>query len=358
MGKLQGTFNEDHTETFKQIREKCQSFHVTSGLTISATNDQEELLFQYKQPETEPFQGDQRFLCFRTCLGETFFTMRLGPMHDDFTHQESGKVFQWLMESYDGEWTNDTIHQSYVEDLSLLEVYETEPIHASIDHADLLKRIIQTGNRQELEYYFRNNPLLSFFKQIKLAKGDELRSMKNHVIVACGILSQYAIDCGVENEYARTLADRYISFVETVSSQGDLGSLIKEFSIKIGESIHQFSNPAYSHLTKQVIHYLQTHFYEKLSLEQVATICHVSPSHLSKVISRETGMSFTDNLNTIRINESKKQLLQTKQSVLEIALAVGFSYQNHFGKVFKQIVGVSPKTFRNQRIESVSTKEN
>ncbi len=93
-----------------------------------------------------------------------------------------------------------------------------------------------------------------------------------------------------------------------------------------------------------------------ITLQEVAQKFNISPSHLSKKLNKETGMSFNDNLNKIRINESKKLLLQTNKSILEVAIAVGFNYQNHFGKVFKQLVGVSPNAFRNNRVIIVLSK--
>ncbi|MFD4706654.1 helix-turn-helix domain-containing protein [Gottfriedia sp. NPDC058432] len=269
------------------------------------------------------------------------------------------KLFQWMIEPYSNNAFTEPEHYQlegkenqspFVPEVSLIELYyENESLHATYEEFEEFKAILIEGKFGELEKKFDFTKMFQSFDQIELAKGDSLRSMKNHFIAACGIISQYAIDSGTDNEYARTLADKYINLVESLTSKLDIFKLMKEMIVKFSECIIHFSNPSYSNFIKKIIHYINTNFYESITLQDVAQKFNISPSHLSKKLKKETGMSFNDNLNKIRINESKKLLLQSDKSILEIAVAVGFNYQNHFGKVFKQIVGVTPNAFRNNR---------
>ncbi|MEH7403508.1 helix-turn-helix transcriptional regulator [Gottfriedia acidiceleris] len=270
------------------------------------------------------------------------------------------KLLQWIIEPYSTVAFTEPEqyhlegkegHQPpFVPDVSLIELYyENESLHATTEEFEEFKSILVGGKLGELEKRFNFTKVLESIDQIELAKGDSLRSMKNHFIAACGIISQYAIDSGSDNEYARTLADKYINLVERLTSKLDIFKLMKEMILKFSECIVHFSNPNYSSLTKKIILYLNANFYENITLQDVAKEFNISSSHLSKKLNKETGMSFNDNLNKIRINESKKLLLHTDKSILDVAIAVGFNYQNHYGKVFKQIVGVSPNAFRNHR---------
>ena len=57
-------------------------------------------------------------------------------------------------------------------------------------------------------------------------------------------------------------------------------------------------------------------------------------------------VGFREQLNRIRIEESKQLLLNTDYSLADIALAMGFVDQSYFCKVFKRIVGLTPGKFR------------
>ncbi|PET47793.1 hypothetical protein CN514_20005, partial [Bacillus sp. AFS001701] len=134
------------------------------------------------------------------------------------------KLLQWIIEPYSTVAFTEPEqfhlegkgHQSnFVSDVSLIELYyENESLHATTEEFEEFKSILVEGKLGELEKRFNFTKVLESIDQIELAKGDSLRSMKNHFIAACGIISQYAIDSGTDNEYARTLADKYINLVE------------------------------------------------------------------------------------------------------------------------------------------------
>jgi AraC-like DNA-binding protein len=60
-------------------------------------------------------------------------------------------------------------------------------------------------------------------------------------------------------------------------------------------------------------------------------------------------MSLTDHINQVRIEASKTELLNTSLSVNEIALKVGFTYQNHFARIFRKYTGLSPLDYRERK---------
>ena len=72
----------------------------------------------------------------------------------------------------------------------------------------------------------------------------------------------------------------------------------------------------------------------------------LSPNYLSKLFQESVGVGFREQLNRIRIEESKQLLLNTDYSLADIALAMGFVDQSYFCKVFKRIVGLTPGKFR------------
>ncbi len=73
---------------------------------------------------------------------------------------------------------------------------------------------------------------------------------------------------------------------------------------------------------------------------------HLSASYLSDLLKKETGMSAQDHIHYHIIEEAKKVLLNTDNSVSEVAYSLGFEYPQYFSKLFKQKTGHTPGEFR------------
>lgn len=72
----------------------------------------------------------------------------------------------------------------------------------------------------------------------------------------------------------------------------------------------------------------------------------MSPYYLSDLLKKETGMGANDHIHQFVVNKAKNRLLSTNDPISKIAFDLGFEYQQHFNKVFKKGVGVSPSEYR------------
>jgi two-component system, response regulator YesN len=100
-------------------------------------------------------------------------------------------------------------------------------------------------------------------------------------------------------------------------------------------------------LIERGISFIESHFTNsELKLEDVANYVDRNPSYFSHLLISKTGRGFTEILTGIRVKEAKRYLLETNNPVKEIALLVGFHNPNYFSRIFKEIVGVSPREFR------------
>ena len=107
------------------------------------------------------------------------------------------------------------------------------------------------------------------------------------------------------------------------------------------------SENAGSFLINQAMAYMQKHYAEKLTLQEVADACYVSQWHLSKLMNRHTGKSFYDILNTLRIRAARDLLKDPGLRISDIGEMVGYADTAHFAKVFKKLVGMSANEYRN-----------
>lgn len=92
--------------------------------------------------------------------------------------------------------------------------------------------------------------------------------------------------------------------------------------------------------------YIDLHFKESLTLEQLSEEAHMNKYYLSHVFKREYGVSPINYMISRRIDESKYLLTETDLSLSHIAQLLGFSSLSYFSQVFRKTQGISPMEFR------------
>ncbi|MDO5415800.1 MAG: response regulator [Lachnospiraceae bacterium] len=102
-----------------------------------------------------------------------------------------------------------------------------------------------------------------------------------------------------------------------------------------------------SFVVNNAISYIEENYQNKLKLEEVADHVFVSQWHLSKLLNRYRGQSFSDILNHVRIEKAKELLKDPGLRVGDVAELVGFLDMAHFSRVFKKVAGVTANEYRN-----------
>ena len=97
----------------------------------------------------------------------------------------------------------------------------------------------------------------------------------------------------------------------------------------------------------QAKQYIQEHYAESLSLEEVSSQAGFSSSYFSTLFRKETGKNFLEYLTDVRIEEAKRLLRRSGDTIEQIGKAVGMNDYKRFSKTFKKITGISPKEYRN-----------
>ncbi|MEM7549303.1 MAG: helix-turn-helix transcriptional regulator [Bacteroidota bacterium] len=82
------------------------------------------------------------------------------------------------------------------------------------------------------------------------------------------------------------------------------------------------------------------------TIHYLADNCHLSPSYLSDLLTKETGRSAKDHINDFLIDKAKHLLLSSNDSVSGIAYTLGFNYPHYFARLFKQKTGKTPQEYR------------
>jgi len=100
---------------------------------------------------------------------------------------------------------------------------------------------------------------------------------------------------------------------------------------------------------EQAINYIALNYSLPLTLDDISTLFNLCPSYFSKKFKQDTGMTFKEYVNYIRLRQATQMLLTTDDSITKIALNCGFNSSNYFKDCFRKKFKVSPREFRNTR---------
>ena len=96
----------------------------------------------------------------------------------------------------------------------------------------------------------------------------------------------------------------------------------------------------------QAIEYIDNNLSQSIKLEDLATHVGISKFHFSRLFKKSLGLSPHQYVMQQRIELAKQLLLTSNMSISDVALECGFNSHAHMGKYFRQIVGITPKAYR------------
>ena len=99
----------------------------------------------------------------------------------------------------------------------------------------------------------------------------------------------------------------------------------------------------------KVLIYMNEHYKEKLTLENVGKALGYSAGYVSHCMEALPEMNFNDILNSFRVEHAKTLLLSSDKTNIDIALDSGFSCERSFYRAFTKAVRMTPKEYVNQR---------
>lgn len=123
---------------------------------------------------------------------------------------------------------------------------------------------------------------------------------------------------------------------------------IKDEYMKIMNSVNE--KKKCSSMVLLAIKYIEDNYYSnELSINYISNKLEVTSSYLSKLLKKETGLSFIDYLTKIRIKKAMYIMEDPAVKIYDVAELVGYSNQHYFCRAFKKVVGVSPTEYKRGR---------
>lgn len=101
------------------------------------------------------------------------------------------------------------------------------------------------------------------------------------------------------------------------------------------------------------INYMYDHLYEELTLDDVATYMGLSKSYVNLIFKTHTKRAPLEFFTHLKIQQACKYLRLTPMYIYEISSKLGYEDQYYFSRIFKKVMGISPKNYRKQKVETV-----
>src|SRR6266566_2727778 len=112
------------------------------------------------------------------------------------------------------------------------------------------------------------------------------------------------------------------------------------------DAANQVTLAAQTQAVERAIQFMHTHLHELLTLEDLASVAYLSPSHFNRVFSRLIGISPGEFLSALRFQMARRLLVTTSLSVTDICFEVGYTSIGSFTSRFTHLVGLSPRLLR------------
>ncbi|MCD8356453.1 MAG: AraC family transcriptional regulator [Clostridia bacterium] len=108
----------------------------------------------------------------------------------------------------------------------------------------------------------------------------------------------------------------------------------------------EFNQKGNEDFIQNITQYLDEHYMEAISLQDLASIFHMSHYYFSHIFKIETGISPMRYVMYRRIGEAQNMLMNTEMTIGTIGETLGFGDNCHFSSMFKKYVGITPTQYR------------
>lgn len=150
----------------------------------------------------------------------------------------------------------------------------------------------------------------------------------------------------VEPMGENAIRERLVEASDAAAGENELWRALDSFAQEI---IHLFESTRDSGQNRPVQlarQYIDAHFCEAMSLDDVAEAVHLNPRYLSRVFRQEAGLNYLDYVTAKRMEYASELLRKTTMSVADIAIKTGYQDVKYFTKLFRRKMGIRPSEYR------------
>lgn len=211
-------------------------------------------------------------------------------------------------------------------------------------------QMIEDGNLEYQNAFGRlsmadnNIPMTDFLGSIRV--------YKDYVISFITLATRAAIRGGLNVEIAYCIGDLYIRSVEEAACLTDLVRINNTMFEDFVNRVHKLkTSDSISRSIQACCHYIEIHLSEKITVRELARQVGYSESHLAQKFKRETGLSVVEYIHRQRIEQGKRMLQSSTESIQDISDRVGFCNPSYFAEQFRKYTGLTPGEYRKRYVD-------
>jgi len=181
---------------------------------------------------------------------------------------------------------------------------------------------------------------------------ENFELLKISILELLIILSRAAVEAGAKIEEILGMRYGFITELASIKDQENLCIWTVQVLENLMNGIYETRHAKNYQRLKRAVDFIEAHYDEPLTVEQIAREVYLSASRLSHIVKGELGVTLGNYISKVRIDKAKGLLRGRELPISQIALEVGFPDQSYFTKVFKKIEKCTPKVFRQNELRS------
>lgn len=190
------------------------------------------------------------------------------------------------------------------------------------------------------------NQMLAYIYTYNNYKINEIKPRITELMV---IISRAAVDAGANIQEIYMINENFNNTIMEFNEMEDLSVWVSGMLQRFISLTFEFEKAKHADIVYKTINYIKKNYSRHITLDEIAAESYISKTYLSTLFKKETSYSIFEYINNVRIEKSQSLLTNSKLDILEISNICGFDNQSYFTKVFKKIVGTTPKKYRESR---------
>ena len=187
-----------------------------------------------------------------------------------------------------------------------------------------------------------------------------------HWVHVVGVVADYYASLLPEDVYTMSVDPHATQMVVSLFREcyeSFLGSFVLQRMIYISQTLHHllgtlfFNNRAFSptlrtsrfHNLEETRNFLRQNLHSRLTLDEMAAHARLSKSHFIRLFKEQTGYSPVDYFIHLKMQHACMLLSVTRKTIREIAWEIGYDDPYYFSRIFKKVIGVSPRRYREEQ---------
>jgi AraC-like DNA-binding protein len=184
---------------------------------------------------------------------------------------------------------------------------------------------------------------------------DERILKRNQLSFIRRMFEQSARGISFSQETATALIDRIVTLNQKHGFDGVLELLSILHDLSVSRNMQLLSDASFNNIknfsynsrrVEKTMVYLNANFDKPITLSDVAKVANMTQTAFSRFFKTRTGTNFIDSLNDIRLGHASRMLIETTETVSEIAYNCGYNNIANFNRLFKKKKNCTPKEFR------------